>query len=658
MVSPLAPFLDGALPRARFSVRPAAPAALPHVDGLLAGAAEVDITPPPGLPKAGYSTNAYDGRGFRSRLRARVLHLRAGTVSLAVVQCDLLGGSSVVQHLVAQAVADDTDVPLAGLMIGATHTHAGPGQFVGTDFYNRFASNRSGFDPAWTQFLVDQIADGVRTAVAGRVPARMAVGHTPVWEFTRNRSLDPYVQNDSVVDKRQEPQRKYVAINPDLELVRVDTTDGDPLAAMVVFSVHGTGISMRSKEYNADLWAYLVDELAHRIEVSSGTRAVVGAVEGTHADVNPAIRPGLAGPLEARRIGAGIGSEAHDLWQRLGDELTDDVALGAALREVDLDVNRTIDGIELPARPAVGAALVAGAHENPTPVIWRVPPFKAGTPRRFGRSGEHGPKWIIGSKWLQPAILPRSGFPRILPLQVLRLGEVGLVGLPFEITTEAGRRISDAVDAATGFGRTVVTSVCNEYSGYTTTPEEYERQFYEGGHTLYGHLTQPFLSAHAARLAGELAGTEDSTVLDVAAERSWDLAVHRYLPVPAGGGPRRALRDAPRFVDLTAKEDGYWQVEWVDVAPGDLAWHEQLVRVEQTDAVDDAAWVPARHHGRLVDDGSPDMEVVHLGELDGHPGSHCYRVRWYDPAHVAGRRHRFVLAANQSRPELVGPAFD
>ncbi|MFM7062682.1 MAG: neutral/alkaline non-lysosomal ceramidase N-terminal domain-containing protein, partial [Actinomycetes bacterium] len=140
MTSPLAPFLDGALPRARFSVRPAAPSALPYVDGLLAGAAEVDITPPPGLPKAGYSSNAYDGRGFRSRLRARVLHLRAGTVSVALVQCDLLGGSSVVQHLVAQAVVEDTDVPLAGLMIGATHTHAGPGQFVGTDFYNRFAS--------------------------------------------------------------------------------------------------------------------------------------------------------------------------------------------------------------------------------------------------------------------------------------------------------------------------------------------------------------------------------------------------------------------------------------------------------------------------------------------------------------------------------------
>ncbi len=124
------------------------------------------------MPKAGYSANAQDGQGVRTRLRARVLHLRAGTASLAIVQCDLLGGSSVVQHLVAKAIAGRTDVPLAGLMIGATHTHAGPGQFLGTDFYNRFASNRGGFDPAYTDFLVRQIAGAVIEAVESRSPAR------------------------------------------------------------------------------------------------------------------------------------------------------------------------------------------------------------------------------------------------------------------------------------------------------------------------------------------------------------------------------------------------------------------------------------------------------------------------------------------------------
>ena len=168
----LAPFIDLDRGRARFSVTPAPPTPLPPVEGLLAGAAEVDITPPPGLPKAGYSANAHDGDGFRTRLRARVLHLRSGSSSIAWVAVRparrVAGASSTSSPRDRRA---RTDIPLAGLMIGATHTHAGPGQFLGSDFYNRFASNRSGFDPAWTDFLVEQITgavlDGARHAPPG-----------------------------------------------------------------------------------------------------------------------------------------------------------------------------------------------------------------------------------------------------------------------------------------------------------------------------------------------------------------------------------------------------------------------------------------------------------------------------------------------------------
>jgi neutral ceramidase len=242
----LEPLIDLDRGRARFSVRPTPPPPLDRVDGLLAGAAEVDITPPPGMPKAGYSANARTGIGFRTRLRARAVHLRSGTASIAIVQCDLLGGSSVLQHLVADALArePDVDVPLAGLLIGATHTHAGPGQFLGTDFYNRFASNKSGFDPAYTSFLITQITSAVASAVRGRRPAKAAIGSVDVWGLTRNRSLPPHVQNESVADKRTEPQRKFAAINPALHLLRVDGVDEAPISATVVFSVHGTGVSM------------------------------------------------------------------------------------------------------------------------------------------------------------------------------------------------------------------------------------------------------------------------------------------------------------------------------------------------------------------------------------------------------------------------------
>lgn len=664
--TPLHPFVDGRTRRARFSVRPAAPIELPSVDGLLAGAAVADLTPPPGMPKAGYAANAQDGQGFRTRLRARVVHLRAGRQSVALVQCDLLGGSSVVQHLVAQAIAPRTDVPLAGLMIGATHTHAGPGQFLGTDFYNRFASNRGGFDPAYTAFLVDQIAGAVIEAVESRGPARMAAGRAPVWGLTRNRSLVPHVDNESVDDKRTEAQRKYVSINPWLNLLRVDRViDPDdeasgtqPLAAAVIFSVHGTGISMKAPEYNADLWAYLVGELDLRIEETHGHRAVVGAIEGTHADVAPAIRPGTPGPVEAERVGRGIGAEAAALYERLAPELTDQVTLAAGLREIDLERNATIDGVTLPERPAVGAALVAGAHENLTPVIHKLPPFRAGTPKRWGRPNPQGEKWVLGTRWLQPLVVPPRSFPRILPAQVLVMGPMAVVGLPFEITVESGRRIEAAATEALATADSdlevdfvAVSSLANEYSGYAATGEEYRRQHYEGGHTLYGPNTEPFLTAQAGRLAGEVC--VDAPYADVMAERRWDLRVHRYLPEPVPVEVERRWTDEAAFTDPTPRTDGYWEAHWADVSPGNLEWHESIVRIETS--VDDGPWEPATRRGRAVDDQGWALEVTFIRQDDD---VHHYRVRWYDPILAADRRHRFVLVPNGGQPEVASPAFD
>jgi neutral ceramidase len=647
--SPLAPFLDLDRGRARFEVATRRPVALPEIGELLAGVAEVDITPPPGLPKAGYSANAHDGVGFRTRLRARVFHLRSGRTSIAIVACDLLGGSSVLQRLVADAVAERTDIPLAGIMVGATHTHAGPGQFLGTDFYNRFASNRSGFDPAWAQFLVDRIAGAVVEAHDTRRPARIAVGTTEVWGWTRNRSLDPHVHNADVTDRRTDPQRKWVSINPELHLLRVDAADGDrePLGALVVFSVHGTGISMHTKEYNADLWAYLVGDLDRRIEIDAGRRSTVGAIEGTHADVAPAIRPGRAGHVEAQRIGRGIGEEAHGLWRRLEAALGDRVALGCGLRELDLEASRSIDGIELPRRPAVGAALVAGATENVTPVIWRMRPFKAGAPKRRGTRNPQGAKWVIGTRWLQGVVLPLRSFPRVIPVQLLRIGDGTIVGLPFEITTETGRRVAAAVG-----DHTIVSSVANEYSGYVATAEEYSRQYYEGGHTLYGPNTQRFLAAHAARLAHEVGA--DSTVTDVQATRRWNLKISRYLPRAIASAARRAQLRPSRFVDPTATSDGYWEMIWRDVPPGDLDWHEPIVRVEHLD--ERGHWVSTTGAlGRAVTDQGWELEVQHC-RRDEHGDR--YIVRWYEPEHRAGRPHRFVLEANAGRPELATDPFD
>lgn len=646
--------------RARFTVRHDAATALTEVPLLLAGAAEADITPPPGMPKAGYSANAHDGNGFRTRLRARILHLRAGTSSVALVQCDLLGGSAVLQHLVARAVASATDVGLDGVFIGATHTHAGPGQFLGTDFYNRFASNRAGFDPGYAQFLVEEIAGAVVAAVETRRPACLATGTTEVWGWTRNRSLAAHLANATVDDKRTAPHRKFAAVNPTLHVVRVDEADGGPpVAAMVLFSVHGTGISVRAKEYNADLWAYVTGTLSDRVLSESGTRAVVGAVQATHADIAPAIRPGAAGYLEAERVGSGIGKAAGELWVRLEKELSPNVSVDSALLEVDLDRSpgATVAGMTLPRRPAVGAALVAGAHENTTAVIHRLPPFRPGSPRPHRPADEQGAKWVLASRWLQPLILPLGGFPRIIPVQIVRLGQLAIVGVPFEVTVEAGRRIRSGVASAMsrcGVSTVAISSVANEYAGYVTTAEEYGLQHYEGGHTLYGPTTAAWVAAHSAALAGAMAGRGEAREPRRSVTRSFDLRAKRYMPLPTGERVERRRLASPRFVDPTATTDGYWQFEWQDVAPGDLEWNKPLVRVEAQEA--DGGWATASRKGQHVDDGGWHVEVS-LGDSPPRSPTHAYAARWFNPALGPERAHRFVLAANRRQPELASEPF-
>lgn len=658
-MSVLAPFVEHRSGRARFSVSPATPRRLERVESLLAGAASVDITPPPGMPKAGYSSNAHDGEGFRSRLRARVLHLRNGGASIAIVHCDLLGGSSVLQYLIADAIAERTDVPLAGLMIGATHTHAGPGQFSGTDFYNRFASNRGGFDPAWTEFLVSRIAAGVIEAVESRRPAVAAHGSIEVWGATRNRSLDPHVTNDTVADKRQEPQRKFVAINPRLDLLRVDSADGgEPIGTSVIFSVHGTGISQHSREYNADVWAYIVDELGARIEAVHGRRGVIGAIEGTHADVAPALYPNQAGYRDAKRVGSIIGAQAAVLHRSLGEELNGDLELRCGFEEVPLGGGAQRGAARLPNRPAVGAALVAGAKENLTPVLGALPGFRAGMPRARA-TGVHGAKRVLGGR-LQPLIIPLKTFPRSIPVQVLGVGTTAVVALPFEVTVESGRRISAAVGTAIAAaggpaGDVVVSSVANEYCGYLTTAEEYSRQFYEGGHTLYGPNSQEFVAACAADLAGAVARAQESlpVVQRVPSTRSWDLRVHRYLADAAATLDAPTVMAEPTFRDYTERVDGAWEFAWRDGAPGSLCWHAPLVRIERSDDGGDT-WQRTRHADRWVDDQGTEMEVRHLGDSEQ---GHAYVARWYNPAFGDRYLHRFVVLGADGAVRLTSAPF-
>jgi neutral ceramidase len=416
----------------------------------------------------------------------------------------------------------------------------------------------------------------------------------------------------------------------------VDGTDGVPIAASVIFSIHGTGISSRDSAYNADVWAYLKGALGDGIERTTGVRPVVGAVEGTHGDVAPAVRPGLLAYPEAHRVGSGIGAAAAELHERLERDLTADVSLSAAFREIDLATGPAIGGITLPA-PAFGAATIAGAYENTTPLVHRIPPFRAGVPKP-GARGPHQAKWIPGGRRLHDLVIAPSSFPSVLPLQLLRIGRLAVVALPFEVTVESGRRVANAVrpQLPDEVDQVAVSSLANEQFCYLTTPEEYGLQRYEGGNTLYGPHSQPFVAAAATRLAADLAtrGSVDEPL----PSRTFRFAAHRFLARPTGRTGACEPLGGVTYVDPTRTEDGYWEFRWHGPAPGDLAWHEPLVRVDGAAA--DGGWTG------VADDQGWSVGVLHLGA--GRDGGHRYAARWYTGYLGPGRTHRFVLLQGAS----------
>jgi len=215
---------------------------------------------------------------------------------------------------------------------------------------------------------------------------------------------------------------------------------------------------------------------------------------------------------------------------------------------------------------------------------------------------------------------------------------------------------------ASGLERVIVSSVANEYSGYVTTAAEYDEQNYEGAHTLYGPGTAAFLAAHSGRLAAAV--VQRGTVQDVLPDRRFDLRIHRYLMTSDRAGAARAFTGAPSYVDPTATTDGYWRAEWLDVAPGDLAWHEPLAHIDVDDNGDDndndgdgdgdGDKGLDEKGGPVADDQGWDLQVAYLGAADH---THRYEVRWWDPPFHGTRRHRFVLPANAGRPEVSSEPF-
>lgn len=135
---------------------------------------------------------------------------------------------------------------------------------------------------------------------------------------------------------------------------------------------------------------------------------------------------------------------------------------------------------------------------------------------------------ILGTYYVQRLIIPgvvdetikrlkqidREGYfartpwmPRIVPLQMVIIGQLAIIGVPGEITTMAGQRLRETalrILKHRGVEQVILSTYTNGYHGYITTTQEYKLQLYEGAHTIFGKWTLPAYQTKVKQLAIEM----------------------------------------------------------------------------------------------------------------------------------------------------------
>ncbi|WP_083797988.1 neutral/alkaline non-lysosomal ceramidase N-terminal domain-containing protein [Moritella sp. PE36] len=652
-----------------------------------AGAISVDITPPPGMAMGGYSVMANNSVGFRTRLKARVIYINDGQGNAtALVQTDLTSASLLLHHKVALAVAS-SGLKVSDIAITASHTHSAPANHFENDFYNKHMSSQAGLDEQYLRFLTQQISDGIKQAIVQQRPAKIATGRRDIYGYNRNRSLNAYLHNDNIDDiDPTDPQSIFSAVNPALYMLRIDVKDNagqfKPLAAFASFSVHATALSPAVDVYNADLFAYAQKDLQWYIQDQYQTPwpIVHALTTGTQGDMAPAL-PDQGDNMfshfdvdwpAAKHLGKGIGEEAISLFNSLSPRLTSIINVTTAAREINIQRDNTIANITLCQSPAVGAPVARGAYERRTPYLGLNPFFHGGS--WFFNDGCQGNKAYLGYKYPQQLFAPSESFPNTVLFQLIKINDAAIIPLPFEVTTEAGRRIANSV--ANAFSNSYnstntnnrnnpiehlwVTSNANGYFGYSTTEEEYSQQYYEGGHTLYGKYTTAYLRAQLNALAQDMQHNAiNNSINEILPEWRYDVVVNSALPHQKKSLGRRTVHAQPSLKIITNaqgisnsdnSQENYVVFEWIDVNSTEISFHLPLVKIQQKQQ---GKWKNIKKGLMPISDEGYDIEIRYLTHTDHNMG--IYQARWYNP--IAGQDYRFTIAARQSHPELHSALF-
>lgn len=504
----------------------------------LVGAGRYDVTGPVAqIQFQGYAKLDQVGHGIHFRLWSRAFIMVAGSKRVAFVNVDISQGTQLVKMQVVKKLRSiyrglyNND----NVLITGTHSHSVP---AGYFQYALYEVTSLGYVKQTLDAIVGGIVKSIQRAHKSLRPGRLYINSGLLWNASIQRSRHAYVMNPS------SERARYYSVGGDTDktmlVLKMTGSNGADLGMIDWFAVHPTSMNNTNVLVSGDNKGYaslLMEKAMNPPGTLPGKGTFVGAfAQSNEGDVSPNIKGAhcqntgemcdighspcngdielciATGPgkdmFESTKI---IAERQFTLGKQLYDSATRMLSGPVDYRHMFVDfsnVQLKVNGRSVhTCPPAMGAAFAAGTSDGPGGINFEhgsdsLGPFWELVRNIIKKPSNaqvqcHAPKPIL----IDTASLsfPYAWQPTILPLQLLRVGQLVIIGVPSEFTTMAGRRTREAVKnvlvthgRSQGFNQdtvVVLAGLSNTYSGYTTTFEEYQEQYYEGASTVYGPYT-------------------------------------------------------------------------------------------------------------------------------------------------------------------------
>lgn len=439
---------------------------------LQSGAATVEITPPLGIPMAGYY-HPRGATGVHDSLYARTIVLESNGTKVALVSLDLITTKRPFVEKARRLIEEETGIPAENVMISATHTHTAP---VLIDEDETSSSQQDEGSPAskYLRQLPAKIAESVSKANKRLSPVEVLSGTGSEESITFNRRFH---MRDGTVGWNPGKLNKEIIkpagpIDSGLPFILIrDRESRVPQSAYINYSVHldnvgGTALS-------ADLPYTVTESLKAALGKDLVTVYTSGACgDLNHVDVSwPEPQKGHG---NAARMGTILAAEAL----RAQRHLTPVSGF--------LQVSHTMVSLAIPTftKTAVEQARETVRTGNDS--------------NRFSFM-----RLVQAHKVLDVA--KREGKPLEVEVQVITLGStLAWIGLPGEVFTELGLQLK----ADSPFAQTIVAELANGSIGYLPSRRSFRQGNYEvvssrclpGSGEKLVHSALDILRIHAAKV--------------------------------------------------------------------------------------------------------------------------------------------------------------